>query len=144
MGADVASPHTDICKLDCTGKCAAPGLFDCHTHLAFLQTMGKTTLKTKLESLVQNGITQLRDVKGPIDVLYEISQAVSRGEILGPKLFYTGPLLEKPPLRRGELNEAGSMYYGQLGTWLPNSRHLNEITELSSPRVFKVSTRFSF
>jgi len=39
---------------------------------------------------------------------------------------------------------AGRVYYGLPGRWVPNSRYLNEISELSKPRVFKISTRYSF
>ncbi|MBN1225325.1 MAG: amidohydrolase family protein, partial [Candidatus Aminicenantes bacterium] len=105
VGTDVTSSRMDIRKIDCEGKFAVPGLFECHTHLTFLRTMGKTTLKTILSRFVQNGITQVRDVGGPIDVLHEISQAVSKGEMLGPEFFYTGPMLEKPPLHWEEHNK---------------------------------------
>jgi len=39
---------------------------------------------------------------------------------------------------------AGRVYYGQEGRWVPNGRYLNEIKELSKPRVFKLSARYSF
>lgn len=39
---------------------------------------------------------------------------------------------------------AGDMYYGVPGVFIPNRRYLNEITGLSSPRVLKISIRYSF
>jgi len=39
---------------------------------------------------------------------------------------------------------AGDLYYGYAGYFLPNSNYLNQITGLSSPRVFKMSLRYSF
>ena len=51
-----------------------------------------------LSQFVKNGITQVRDVGGSIAVLHDVSKAISSGEIVGPEFFYTGPMLEKPPL----------------------------------------------
>lgn len=40
---------------------------------------------------------------------------------------------------------AGRVRYTEPGTyWLANGRYLNEISELTAPRVFKISARFSF
>jgi imidazolonepropionase-like amidohydrolase len=88
----------DIKRIDCSGKYAIPGLWDCHTHLAFLTTLGENQPKNGLESFVRNGITQARDVGGPIEVMREMKERVTKGEFLGPEIFYTGPMLEKAPL----------------------------------------------
>jgi len=52
----------------------------------------------ELRAFVFNGITQVRDLGGPIDVLRQMDKRISSGEILGPKMFYSGSMLEKPPL----------------------------------------------
>jgi imidazolonepropionase-like amidohydrolase len=54
---------------------------------------------------VQNGVTQVRDVGGSLKVLQEVSKAISCGEIVGPEFFYTGPMLEKPPLNWEQHNK---------------------------------------
>ncbi|MFC2165960.1 amidohydrolase family protein [Acidobacteriota bacterium] len=105
VGPDIDFSQEGIQQIECAGKFAVPGLFDCHTHLAFLTTMGKTTLKSVLAKFVHNGVTQVRDVGGPITVLHDLSQATSSGEMLGPEFFYTGPMLEKPPLNWEEHNK---------------------------------------
>jgi imidazolonepropionase-like amidohydrolase len=105
IGQNSNSSQKEIQQIECAGKFAVPGLFDCHTHLALLTTMGKTTLKAVLAKFVQNGITQVRDVGGPIKVLHDMSQATSSGELLGPEFFYTGPMLEKPPLHWEQHNK---------------------------------------
>jgi len=102
---DIGSSQIKYQEIDCAGRFAVPGLFDCHTHLAFLTTMGKATMKGVLAKFVQNGVTQVRDVGGPIKVLHDMSQATSSGEMLGPEFFYTGPMLEKPPLNWEEHNK---------------------------------------
>jgi len=52
----------------------------------------------ELRTFVFNGITQVRDLGGPIDVLSQMDKRISSGDILGPKMFYSGSMLEKPPL----------------------------------------------
>ena len=91
--------------IDCTGKYALPGLFDCHTHLAHLTDEGEEGVKAGLEALVAHGITQIRDVGGPVDVLQRMSQRIAAGELVGPEMFYAGPMLESTPLTWGEVNE---------------------------------------
>lgn len=88
----------DVDKIDLSGKFAFPGLFDCHTHLAFLTTKKEEEMIKDLRSFVANGITQVRDVGGPINILSQMEKRISSGEILGPKLFFSGPMLEKVPL----------------------------------------------
>jgi len=105
VGTGASQKLENIRKIDCTGMYAVPGLFDCHTHLAFLRTMGKTTLKEMLARFVKHGITQVRDVGGPVDLLNEISQAIAKGEMQGPDFYYTGPMLEKSPLHWADHNK---------------------------------------
>ncbi len=88
----------DVERIDLSGKFAFPGLFDCHTHLGFLTTLKEEEMIGELRTFVFNGITQVRDLGGPIDVLSQMDQRISSGDILGPKMFYSGSMLEKPPL----------------------------------------------
>ncbi|NOR14530.1 MAG: amidohydrolase family protein, partial [Candidatus Aminicenantes bacterium] len=88
-----------------TGKFVVPGLFDCHTHLAFLKTEGEKDPQKGLQAFVSKGITQVRDVGGPLNVLNQMNKRISSGEILGPELFFTGPMLEKSPLLWKDFNK---------------------------------------
>lgn len=97
-------PHSST-EIDCTGKYAVPGLFDCHTHLAHLATEGEAEARTKLGEFVRRGVTQVRDVGGPIDVLSRLHERITRGETVGPELFFTGPMLERSPLTYEAINE---------------------------------------
>lgn len=85
-------------RIDLSGKFAFPGLFECHTHLGFLTTLKEEEMIGELRTFVFNGITQVRDLGGPIDVLSQMDKRISSGDILGPKMFYSGSMLEKPPL----------------------------------------------
>jgi hypothetical protein len=40
----------------------------------------------------------VRDVGGPVDVLSEMVTKISTGDVVGPELFFTGPMLEHSPM----------------------------------------------
>jgi len=92
-------------RIDCSGKFAVPGLFDCHTHIAFLTTMDDNKKKKMLKEFVEKGITQIRDVGGPLNVLKKLKEDISNGKLTGPEIFYAGPMLEKSPLDWEEDNK---------------------------------------
>jgi len=96
----------DVVVIDCSGKYAVPGLFDCHTHVANLRLMGDSMMTATLGRFVDKGITQLRDVGGPLAVLQPLRARIESGEQRGPDIFYTGPMLEKSPLMWEQMNMA--------------------------------------
>jgi hypothetical protein len=103
--------------IDCTGKYVLPGLFECHSHIAFL-TAQKEELRKEiarewgfegpdnndglcqdvLKGFIVRGITQLRDVGGPVNILGKMREEIIDGRYVGPDIFYAGPMLEKSPL----------------------------------------------
>ena len=111
----------DLRSIDCSGKFALPGLFECHAHLAQLTskdlqakkqimedfgTSNDEELEKKvLRDFVAKGITQVRDVGGPVKTLKDLKHRISKGELLGPEIYYAGPMLEKSPLRWEEVNK---------------------------------------
>lgn len=90
---------------DCSGKYLIPGLFDCHTHIAFLTTPEENNLATALREFVDRGVLYVRDVGGPIDVLNDMHRRISEKKLNGPRIFYTGPMLESSPLYWERFNE---------------------------------------
>ena len=94
----------DPIRIDCRGRYAVSGLFDCHTHVAHLMT--GDSLEIVLDEFVRRGIFYLRDVGGPIDQLESLAQRIKTGEVIGPEIFYTGPMLEGSPLTWGAQNAA--------------------------------------
>jgi hypothetical protein len=92
-------------EINCRGKFAVPGLFDSHIHLTDLTRFGDDSLRSALEAFVASGITQVRDVGGPIDIVSALSHRIEAGEIIGPEMFYAGPMLEKSPLTWAAIND---------------------------------------
>jgi imidazolonepropionase-like amidohydrolase len=104
----------NLTEIDCSDRYALPGLFECHAHLALLTSRDGETRKQIVKDLgtseedklerqvlkefVVKGITQIRDVGGPVQDLKSLKDRVSSGEFLGPDIFYAGPMLEKSPL----------------------------------------------
>ncbi len=94
-----------VSHIDCSEKFAIPGLFECHTHLAQLTTMEDETKEQMLKKFVDNGITQVRDVGGPLDTLKKMKDNISKRKLDGPEIFYAGPMLEKSPLAHAVANK---------------------------------------
>jgi imidazolonepropionase-like amidohydrolase len=100
-----AAPGAAVREIDCTGKIVLPGLFDCHTHLTHLTGNGDDSLRTALGEFVRRGVLAVRDVGGPIDVMSDMSRRTASGELAGPAIFYSGPMLEGSPLTWAKFNE---------------------------------------
>ena len=97
------SPEYKI--IDCTDKYAIPGLFESHAHLCWLTTFENTEKENTLEQFIKRGITQVRDVGGPFNVLKKLKEEINSNKIIGPEIFYAGPMLEKSPLNWDKFNE---------------------------------------
>ncbi len=91
--------------IDCTDKYAIPGLFESHAHLCWLTTFEKNEKEKILEQFVKKGITQVRDVGGPFDVLKKMKEEINSNKLIGPEIFYAGPMLERSPLNWEKFNE---------------------------------------
>lgn len=92
-------------EMDCSGKFALPGLFECHAHLAALTLNPDEIKKQILKEFVVKGILHIRDVGGPVKTLKLMKDNISNGEFVGPVIFYAGPMLEKSPLTWEEHNK---------------------------------------
>lgn len=95
----------DIRMIDCNGMFALPGLFDCHTHIVHLTGSDDDSTRDALGRFVANGVLFLRDVGGPLDVLAGLHGRIQCGDMIGPEIFYTGPMLEQSPLTWERVND---------------------------------------
>jgi hypothetical protein len=76
--------------IDASGKWVIPGLIDMHVH-------GSSRKDVPIALYVANGITAIRDMGGNITALRMTQQKIESGEKLGPRLFYTGNVLDGSP-----------------------------------------------
>jgi hypothetical protein len=97
---DAGAPATGIERLDAGGRYALPGLWDAHVHFSFLTMGGDSLVRATLEGFVRNGVTSVRDVGGPLDTIGGLSRRVTSGEMLGPRIHYTGPVISRSPIDR--------------------------------------------
>lgn len=110
---------TEYSKIDCTGRYVIPGLINAHAHLfadgkplgaiylhprmkhlttnvmrsrlgrQLMRTRTRTNARTQLHS----GVTTLRTVGDVADEVIEYQDAVDRGELCGPRVLASGPLM---------------------------------------------------
>ena len=69
-----------------------------------------------LEEFIKKGITQVRDVGGPFNVLKKMKEDINSNKIKGPEIFYAGPMLEKSPLHWEKFNEKLPGFTVQINT----------------------------
>jgi len=93
----------DARRIDCRGRTLMPGLIDAHVHCA-ITTMDLAAMERRpvtlvaqearvvLEQMLQRGFTTVRDAGGAD---WGLAQAVERGLIRGPRLFFAGRVLSQ-------------------------------------------------
>lgn len=76
--------------IDAKGKWIIPGLIDSHAH-------AENPDQTPFSLYLANGVTTIRNPGGNITVLRLTRERLLRGELVGPRLFFSGPLLDGMP-----------------------------------------------
>jgi imidazolonepropionase-like amidohydrolase len=79
--------------VDGTGKYVIPGLWDMHVHTAFGDWFprGRDVI---LPLFIANGVTGVRDMGGDLPVLLPWRKQIAAGEIVGPRMVVSGPMLD--------------------------------------------------
>jgi amidohydrolase family protein len=79
--------------VDGTGKFLIPGLWDMHVHTAFGDWFpgGRDVI---LPLFIANGITGVRDMGGEVPVLQKWRNEIEAGQLTGPRMIYSGPMLD--------------------------------------------------
>ncbi|MGH9863604.1 MAG: amidohydrolase family protein [Candidatus Acidiferrales bacterium] len=95
------------------GMTVLPGLMDMHVHLMILghadyyhwdrvyrNRFRDVIMPISAKELLLAGITTVRDVGAPLEDILAVRDRINRGEIPGPRVFASGPFLQKkaPPL----------------------------------------------
>lgn len=76
--------------IDARGKWIIPGLTDMHSHIT-----GSKNLPLGL--YLANGVTTIRDPGGNLTLLRLMREQIDSGRVIGPRLFFAGPLLDGNP-----------------------------------------------
>ena len=76
--------------IDVTGKTIIPGLVDVHAHMWPPRDVHQTQVWQYLANLAY-GVTTTRDPQSSTTDVYAYADLVETGEILGPRVFTTGP-----------------------------------------------------
>ena len=79
--------------IDASGQYLIPGLWDMHVHSAFGDWFpgGRDII---LPLFIANGVTGVRDMGGDIPVLIEWRKEIASGQIVGPRMVISGPMLD--------------------------------------------------
>ncbi|HEY5609822.1 MAG TPA: amidohydrolase family protein, partial [Thermoanaerobaculia bacterium] len=94
--------------IDTNGRTVLPGLMDMHVHLMILghgdydhwdatypPMFRALIMPISAKQLLMAGITTVRDLGAPLDDIVAVKRKIERGEIPGPRLFVSGPFLQK-------------------------------------------------
>jgi imidazolonepropionase-like amidohydrolase len=79
--------------VDASGKYVIPGLWDMHVHTAFGDWFPRGQ-EVILPLFIANGITGVRDMGGDLPVLFKWRKEIAAGEIAGPRMVVSGPMLD--------------------------------------------------
>ncbi len=87
------APPSQAKIIDGTGQFLIPGLWDMHVHSAFGDWFpgGRDII---LPLYVANGVTGVRDMGGDIPVLFGWRKQIASGELIGPRMVVSGPMLD--------------------------------------------------
>jgi imidazolonepropionase-like amidohydrolase len=96
--SEIVESKTDLPGIhevvDGRGKFLIPGLWDMHTHLAYVGDVTCTTL-------IAYGVTSVRDPGGALETVDWFRTRIEQGSLIGPRIFRAGPVLDgsKPGAR---------------------------------------------
>jgi imidazolonepropionase-like amidohydrolase/ABC-type multidrug transport system permease subunit len=90
--------------IEAAGKTALPGLIDIHVHLTapggfypdMSQYQPEPHMLRNLAAYLYSGVTTIRSVGDPLDIVLKVRSNVNNGERLGAELFTCGPLFTAP------------------------------------------------
>ena len=87
MSVSTGGPAPGARVVEGHGGYLIPGLWDMHAH----------TPRMWLPLYVAHGVTAIRDMGNDLDEILRLREATASGELLGPRIFAAGPILDDPP-----------------------------------------------
>jgi len=109
------TPPANARVISTEGGTVLPGLMDMHVHLMLVghadydhwfrnyrDRWRNVIMPIAARQLLMAGITTVRDVGAPLEDSIAVRDRIARGEIPGPRVFVSGPFLQKasPPLEK--------------------------------------------
>src|SRR5689334_8225178 len=92
-GSETLQPPKNARVIDASGQYLIPGLWDMHVHSAFGDWFpgGRDII---LPLFIASGVTGVRDMGGDLPVLTAWRKQIASGEIIGPRMILSGPMLD--------------------------------------------------
>ncbi len=72
-----------------------PGLWNMHVHLV-QDVPAEYTERVLMPLMIANGVTGVRDMGGSLEALKSLRARVASGQLLGPRIVFSGPMLDGP------------------------------------------------
>src|SRR5688500_4665248 len=107
--AEVAVPP-GATVVDTEGMSVLPGLMDMHVHLmilghsdyehwdtTYMSRFRDEIMPIAAKQLLMSGVTTVRDLGAPLEEILHVKRRIERGEIPGPRLFVSGPFIQRRP-----------------------------------------------
>jgi imidazolonepropionase-like amidohydrolase/predicted enzyme related to lactoylglutathione lyase len=90
--------------IDAAGKSLMPGLIDTHLHIFYSFEKGEPVYRAMLENqapaqmtnFLKAGVTTIKSMNDPLDIVLELRQRLRDGKIQGPRLLTVGPDFTAP------------------------------------------------
>lgn len=83
-----ANKKMAVGAMDCSGKYVMPGLIDSHVHWANF-AVDSSQMTSLADVYTKQGVTTVRDVGGDGTIIKRYNNHVLRGEITGPKVYFS-------------------------------------------------------
>ena len=91
-------------RINARGRTLMPGLIDTHVHFFGLTGQGQAAFRAQIETLapkymkdfIQHGVTTVKSLADPLDLVLELRTMVNDEKILGPRILLVGPCFTAP------------------------------------------------
>jgi imidazolonepropionase-like amidohydrolase/predicted enzyme related to lactoylglutathione lyase len=91
-------------RIDAHGRTLMPGLIDTHVHFFGLTAQGQAAYREQIKTLapkymndfIRHGVTTVKSMADPLDLVLELRTMVNGGKILGPRILLVGPCFTAP------------------------------------------------
>jgi imidazolonepropionase-like amidohydrolase/predicted enzyme related to lactoylglutathione lyase len=91
-------------RIDARGRTVMPGLIDTHVHFFGLTAQGEAAFRAQMKTLapgymkdfIGHGVTTVKSLADPLDLVLELRTMVGDRKLLGPRILLVGPCFTAP------------------------------------------------